>query len=108
VFRVDILRTSLDPRIPFQAYTPPKAPNYGEARAWALPIDATPTRALPADVFFIHPTTFNGGKHWNAPFRDQEAARLLDRVMLPNYAGPFARVGGSSRRVTARPASIPS
>lgn len=93
VFRVDILRTSLDPRIPFQAYTPPKAPNYGEARAWALPIDATPARALPADVFFIHPTTFNGGKHWNAPFRDQEAARLLDRVMLPNYAGPFARVG---------------
>jgi hypothetical protein len=93
VFRADILRTSLDPRIPFQAYTPPKAPNYGEARAWALPIDANPSSALPADVFFIHPTTFNGGRHWNAPFRDQEAARLLDRVMLPNYAGPFARVG---------------
>jgi hypothetical protein len=58
-----------------------------------LAIDANPTTSLPADVFFIHPTTYNGGDHWNAPFRDQDAARLLDRVMLPNYAGPFARVG---------------
>lgn len=93
VFRVDILRTALDPKVPFQAYTPPKPPNYAEARAWALPIDVQPAADLPADVFFIHPTTYDGGKHWNAPFRDQGAARLLDRVMLPNYAGPFARVG---------------
>lgn len=92
-FRVDILRTALDPRVPFQAYTPPKAPDYAEARAWALPIEPRPGPALPADVFFIHPTTFDGGEHWNAPFRDQQATRLLDRVMLPNYAGPFARVG---------------
>lgn len=92
-FRGDILRTALDPRVPFQAYTPPRAPNYAEARAWVLPIDPNPPASLPADVFFIHPTTFNGGSHWNAPFRDQEAGRLLDRVMLPNYAGPFARVG---------------
>lgn len=93
VFRVDILRTALDPRVPFQAYTPPKPPNYAEARAWALPIIASPAADLPADVFFVHPTTFDGGEHWNAPFRDQDAARLLDRVMLPNYAGPFERVG---------------
>lgn len=93
VFRVDILRTALDPKVPFQAYSPPKPPNYAEARAWALPINEHPGAALPADVFFIHPTTYDGGEHWNSPFRDQEAARLLDRVMLPNYAGPFARVG---------------
>lgn len=93
VFRVDILRTALDPKVPFQAYSPPKGPNYAEARAWALPIDAHPKADLPADVFFVHPTTFNGGEHWNSPFRDQEATRQLDRVMLPNYAGPFARVG---------------
>ena len=93
VFRVDILRTALDPKVPFQAYTPPRAPDYAEARAWALPIDSKPKADLPADVFFVHPTTFDGGEHWNSPFRDQDAARLLDRVMLPNYAGPFARVG---------------
>ncbi|MDO8295395.1 MAG: DUF3089 domain-containing protein [Caulobacter sp.] len=92
-FRIDILRTSLDPRVPFQAYAPPRAPDYAEARAWALPIDSRPAAALPADVFFIHPTTYDGGNHWNGPFRDQQAARMLDRVMLPNYAGPFARVG---------------
>jgi hypothetical protein len=93
VFRIDILRTSLDPRVPFQAYAPPRAPDYAEARGWALPIDTAPARALPADVFFVHPTTYDGGEHWNGPFRDQGAARLLDRVMLPNYAGPFVRVG---------------
>lgn len=93
MMRVEIIRTTLDPRVPFQTYKPPKAPNYAEARAWALPIPAAPDPTLPADVFFIHPTTFDGGEHWNAPYRDQEARRLLNRVMLPNYAGPFTRVG---------------
>jgi hypothetical protein len=45
------------------------------------------------DVFFVHPTTFNGGRDWNGPIDDKAAARELERVMLPNYAGPFARVG---------------
>jgi hypothetical protein len=45
------------------------------------------------DVFFIHPTTFNGGHDWNGPIADKASARELDRVMLPNYAGPFGRVG---------------
>lgn len=93
VFRVDILRTSLDPKVPFQAYSPPRTPNYADPKAWALPINARPGPELPADVFLVHPTTFNGGNHWNSPFRDQDAMRQLDRVMLPNYAGPFARVG---------------
>lgn len=95
VFRVDILRTSLDPKIPFQAYHPPRAPSYADAKAWAL-LPGNPARPAPApaaDVFFIHPTTYDGGEHWNAPFRDGKASRLLERVMLPNYAGPFARVG---------------
>lgn len=93
VFRVDIIRTALDPKIPFQTYKPPKAPNYAEARAWAITPETRPAAALPADVFFVAPTTYDGGEHWNAPFRDQDARRLLNRVMLPNYAGPFARVG---------------
>jgi hypothetical protein len=45
------------------------------------------------DVFFIHPTTFNGGHDWNGPITDKESVRELERVMLPNYAGPFGRVG---------------
>ncbi len=93
VFRADILRTSLDPKVPFQAYTPPRAPNYADPKAWAIPISLHPVAELPADVFFVHPTTYDGGDHWNSPLRDQDAMRQLDRVMLPNYAGPFARVG---------------
>lgn len=90
VFRIDVLRTSLDPKTPFQIYEPPRAPNYTEPRAWALLPNG---QQGPADVFFIHPTTYDGGEHWNAPFRDGKASRMLERVMLPNYAGPFARAG---------------
>ncbi len=93
LLRVDIIRTTLDPRIPFQTYDPPPAPDYAKASAWALPIEPASATGLPADVFFIAPTTFDGGDHWNGPIDDPKAQRLLHRVMLPNYAGPFARVG---------------
>ena len=45
------------------------------------------------DVFFVHPTTFDGGKDWNGPIQDKAAAELYSRVMAPNYAAPFARAG---------------
>lgn len=93
VLRVDIIRSTLDPRIPFQTYKPSPAPDYAEARAWALPLVERPDAASPADVFFIAPTTYDGGEHWNAPYDDAGSRRLLNRVVLPNYAGPFARVG---------------
>ncbi|MBI1408031.1 MAG: DUF3089 domain-containing protein [Caulobacter sp.] len=96
VFRVDILRTSLDPRVPFQTYDPPNGPDYSESRAWAL-IPGAPASPRaddpPADIFFIHPTTYDGGDHWNGPFRDARATRINSQVMLPNYAGPFASAG---------------
>jgi hypothetical protein len=96
IWRDDILRTALDPKVPFQTYEPPPAPNYEQADAWAL----RPVNPLswangdpPADVFFVHPTTYDGGPHWNAPVHTRAADRLLARVMLPNYAGPFFRTG---------------
>ena len=92
----DIMRTGLDPKEPFQTYTPPPAPDYAKAGAWAL-IPPAPDRVAagdpPADIFFMHPTTFDGGRNWNGPIDDAWSRRLLERVMLPNYAGPFARVG---------------
>ena len=94
--RDDVMRASLDPQVPFQTWTPPPAPNYTQPAAWAL-IPKDPASWVagdpPADVFFIHPTTYDGGRNWNAPFDQPAAARQLDRVMLPNYAGPFERVG---------------
>jgi hypothetical protein len=96
VFRADILRSWLDPKIPYQTYKPPKPPDYADRSAWAL-LPATPDRATaadpPADVFFIHPTSFDGGANWNAPIHNAAADRFLARVLLPNYAGPFVRVG---------------
>ena len=96
VFRDQILRASLDPRQPFQTYRPPPAPDYASRAGWAL-LPADPARPGPqdgaVDVFFVHPTTYNGGEQWNGPIAYQRAARQLSNVMLPNYAGPFARVG---------------
>lgn len=95
VWRDDILRTALDPKVPFQTYDPPPAPDYAAREAWALlPVRPELAPDAPAaDVFFIGPTTYDGGEHWNAPLDDEDADRLFRRVMAPNYAGPFVRVG---------------
>jgi hypothetical protein len=93
VWRGDILEDWLDPKVPYQTYTPPPAPNYASAKAWALRPDSSKPTEAPADVFFVHPTTYDGGHDWNAPIGDEQADRTLTRVMLPNYAGPFARAG---------------
>lgn len=95
-WRDDILRTALDPQEPFQTYDPPPAPDYLQRTAWAL-MPKAPAAAgegePAADVFFIYPTAYNGGRHWNAPIDNVQTNKLLSRVMLPNYAGPFVKVG---------------
>ena len=96
VWRYDILSNALDPKVPFLTYEPPPAPDYLQAGSWALrPRNAAiPTAADPAvDVFFVHPTTFDGGQDWNGAIDQPKAQRFLSRVVLPNYAGPFYRVG---------------
>ena len=94
VWRADIHQSFLDPNVPFQLYEPPPAPDYAKAAAWALlPAQPAASDDPPADVFFIHPTTYAGGRHWNAPLGVEAADRVLNRVMLPNYAGPFQKVG---------------
>ena len=96
LWRDDILRTLLDPKVPFQTYKPPPAADYADTTAWALAprnARAWSTTDPSADVFFIHPTTYDGGRNWNGAIDDAKADRVLSRTMLPNYAGPFARVG---------------
>lgn len=52
--------------------------------------------AGPAAIFFVHSTTYDGGREWNGPIGDPGADDYLRRVVLPNYAGPFARLGAVS------------
>ena len=93
-FRGDLIRYSLDPKTPYQTYRPPPAPDYMTRQAWALmPTSAAAPGDPPVDVFFIAPTTFDGGKDWNARFDDPAADRIFRRVMAPNYAGPLVRIG---------------
>jgi hypothetical protein len=93
IWRDDILQALLDPRIPFAVYHPPAAPNYAEGKSWARLPGSLEPGDLPADVFFIHPTTFDGGKDWNGPIGDPSSDRRLVQTMLPNYAAPFAAAG---------------
>jgi hypothetical protein len=96
VFWDDLMRTALDPKAPFQTYQPPPAPDYSQRSAWHLMPTApeAPTADQPkADVFFVGPTTYNGGPNWNAPVGAALAGETFRRVMAPNYAGPFVRVG---------------
>ena len=92
VWRGDILRAGLDPQVPFQTYQPPPAPDYARPEAWALNEVRVPD-AGPAAVFFVHSTTYDGGAEWNGPVGDPKSDAYLERVVLPNYAGPFARLG---------------
>jgi len=96
VFFDDLMKTALDPKTPFQTYRPPPAPDYTRLKAWALlpghPASPAPADG-PADIFFISPTTFDGGRDWNGPISDMRADRVFKRVVAPNYAGPFLEVG---------------
>lgn len=75
------------PKEPFSAKEVPTAPNYSQDRYWAaLPwqddaADLTPNGLennqanAQVDVFFLHPTTYNGkhgGKLWNGPVKDTD------------------------------------
>jgi hypothetical protein len=90
-WRDDILAALLDPQLPFAVYQPPPAPDYAKSSAWAL-LPATPP-PQGAAVFFIHSTTFDGGRDWNGPIDDRAAARRVATTVLPNYAAPFAAAG---------------
>jgi hypothetical protein len=95
VWRGDILKAGLDPQIPFQTYEPAPAPDYGSAAAWVMR-DVRAADSGPAAIFFLHSTTFDGGADWNGPIGDPRADAYLERVVIPNYAGPFARAGAIS------------
>ncbi|MEM6628888.1 MAG: DUF3089 domain-containing protein [Bacteroidota bacterium] len=80
----------------------PASPDYGEAKFWSsLPelrdsADLTPPGASRenqeealADVFFIHPTIFDGGSAWNANLGDTELNEKVDRTTIRHQGSAF-------------------
>ncbi|WP_140985101.1 DUF3089 domain-containing protein [Asticcacaulis tiandongensis] len=94
----DIMRHNLDPKVPFQTYQPPRAPDYATRSGWYLnpALESREIRrnrnAQKVDVFFIHATSFDG-KAWLGAVDDSAAAREVVDIQLPNYAAPFSSIG---------------
>ena len=102
---VKLVRTyvnNLPPKTPFDPRHAPPAPDYSKRSAWAaLPdmrdasdvaplgsIIANPATAK-ADVFFIPPTTYLGGKQWNASVDDAALNALTDETTIREQASVF-------------------
>ncbi len=91
----DLHKDHLDPKTPFQIYTPPDAPNYNQPGSWYLNPQLAGYFADPrkVDVFFVHATSFDGGHQWLGPIDSNAASAEVQNVQLPNYAGPFSISG---------------
>lgn len=87
----------------FARASTPEVPDYGMEDNWAaLPdrrdsADAVPGNTLlrdaqrdaPADVFFVHPTTYYGNKRWNADLGDEKVNRFTDVSAIRKQASVF-------------------
>ena len=93
IWRDDILEALLDPKLPYAIYRPPPPPDYASPSSWAVRPGYAATANSSVDVFFVHPTTFDGGRDWNGPIADRASLRNIREVVLPNDAGPFASLG---------------
>ncbi len=98
----------LDPKVPYQTYEPPPAPHYAQA---APPGPCCPTTAEacdgsgepPADIFFVSPTTYDGGTRLERARSATEAPTAPSaEVMRPTTPGPSSGSGGSSPRATGQ------
>lgn len=96
-----IARSAMTPRGPWSDEAPPPPPDYADDGAWsALPGrddagDPVPTGTVaadqltaPADVFYVHPTTYVG-KRWNGPVDDPGLNADTDRVATRIQATAF-------------------
>lgn len=92
---------AMAPDSPFDARTPPPAPDYADPASWtALPdrIDAADTApvglraieqtAAPVDVFYVHPTTYLGSA-WNGPVGDPALDSQTDELATLIQASAF-------------------
>ncbi|GAB3272488.1 DUF3089 domain-containing protein [Parahaliea aestuarii] len=97
----DLLASYIEPPEPFDSHQLPSAPDYNDPAYWAAfpgrPSAARLTPdglqsaeyAAPADVFYIHPTSYIAADSWNSPlFTDSRAWEMVD-IILGAQASAF-------------------
>jgi hypothetical protein len=84
------------PRLARSAYDDPgmwfSRPGAADDPSRWTPAGFSPGAAPRAAVFYIHPTSYIGGKHWNAPLTDEET-NWRARIFLRGQASAFNEVG---------------
>ncbi len=93
----------LTPIYDFDSCRKPPAPDYSYEKYWAaLPTKKDSADAVPyksnlkdeqanakVDVFFIYPTIYWTGKHWNANVNDRKLNRKIDESTIRHQASAF-------------------
>lgn len=90
------------PSVAFAEMKAPPVPDYARGRAWlAFPgrnglerstapgVTPVSETDAPADVFFVHPTTFRGSPVWNAPYDASDRAAPLNPAVLLGQVSVF-------------------
>lgn len=96
----------LHPDQPFSEMAPPPGPDYTSLKYWAAHpdkvdfADQTPDETVQdrqaeaeADVFFLHPTTYDSKKSWNAYLDDEKLNNSTDKYPIRHQASIFNGAG---------------
>ena len=98
---VAVVRAMLEPGEKFSYSNVPYRPDYSNESAWAaLPTtedaaDIVPQgekdlqKTAPADVFFIHPTSYIAGETWNQDINDKQINNKTDKRSIAHQASVF-------------------
>ncbi len=86
--RDNLIRYTLNPSDTFANTPQAAAPDYATDYAWSSRDGSASQRA---DVFFIYPTIYYSGEHWNAPISNEAVRERLANIIRPLYAQPFAQ-----------------
>ena len=98
-----LLSSCLWPARSFEKSKQPAAPDYSQEKYWsALPTKKDSADAVPygsnlkdeqanakVDVFFIYPTIYLTGKHWNADVTSEKMNRKIDKSTIRHQASVF-------------------
>jgi hypothetical protein len=84
--RDNLIRYTLNPGRGFGEGAQATAPDYAKTASWA---QLSAKADKPIDVFFIYPTIYFSGEHWNAPVTNTAVRERLAHVIRPLYIAPF-------------------